>query len=555
MGNSNNIDIKGEELYQIAKDLCNFGYRRAGTAPAHQAEDYIFDKLKEAGLEEVKKEPVHFMRWFAEKHELMVLASGTPAISEDHVITTFPSWWSSSTPPEGIEDEVVWAGYGTKSDFRENNVNGKIALIEGKLLLNFYPTHSVKLFNTIQTAQKRGAIAVICINGSPLDTISYTNYISMYDLPSLDTIPSLSLPVLCVNNYEGLYLKHLCTRYHQKLKIRFTLVSKTEPATSNTIVGTLPGKTDDIIFLGTHIDCTFTGAMDNAAANAGLIVLAKYYAQLPREKREKTMIFAGWTGHECDSIGSRSFAENHPEIVEKIATFIELDGFGSNGYYNQADGGLVPTNLDERRGIFTDNSLLYSFAADAVLKYKLLPAAYLSALALKVGDYTPFAVKGVPSLLIIGKSPLYHTELDTLDIIRPEQLERSAKAHIEIINKIHETPAEEIKKVDQKPINMESFIMRNENVEKPSINFHVVPEILTVGDFGIFIPSVISNPESILVSYEWDLGDGTVSDNLLMIHAYRKAGSYKVRVKVMDNFGNDATQERIVRVVNKFKKK
>lgn len=54
--------------------------------------------------------------------------------------------------------------------------------------------------------------------------------------------------------------------------MRFVEISKRGPATSNTIIGTLPGKTDDIILIGTHTDSTFVGALDNAAANSGLII-------------------------------------------------------------------------------------------------------------------------------------------------------------------------------------------------------------------------------------------------------------------------------------------
>jgi len=554
MESKTNIDIKGEEILQIVKDICNFGFRRAGTPPAHKAEMYIYEKLKEAGVDDVKLENVDFTRWWSERHELTIISENTPGVAEDQKIKTFPSWWCVSTPPEGITAEVAYVRYGTKSDFREIDVKDKIALIDGKMLLNFRSTHTV--FNTVEVAQKKGAKAVICINGSPADSITYTNFSNMFQLTSTKIVPSITLPVLSINNHDGKYLKHLCTRYHKTLTVKLVEISKTGPATSNTVIGTLPGKSDDMILIGTHTDSTFTGAFDNAAANAGLITLAKYYAKIPPEKREKTMKFVGWTGHECESIGSRTFVETHEEMLSKITTFIELDGFGCNGYYNQADGAIVDTNLDERRGIFTtDNSVLFSFASDAVMKYKLLPAINLSAILLEVGDYAPFAKKSVPSLLIIGKSPLYHTELDKIDVIRPDQLERSAKTHIEIINRIHSAGVEDIKNSDRKPFDINKFIIKKEGTRKPSVYFHFVPEVLTVGDFAVFVPSVISSPEGILLSNEWDLGDGLVSKSIMMVHAYRKPGSYKVRFKVVDNFGNEATQERVLRVVEKFKKK
>ncbi|MFX0136604.1 MAG: M28 family peptidase, partial [Candidatus Hodarchaeota archaeon] len=412
MESQTSLDIKGKDIFQIVKNLCNFGYRRSGTPPADKAEMYIYEKLKEVGLKNVKLEKINFERWWSEKHELTIISENTPGVAEDQEIRTFPSWYCGSTPPEGIIAEVAYVGYGTRGDFKEVDLKDKIALIDGKMILNFRSTHGQGVFDTVSVAEKKGALGVICINDSPSDSITYTILFSHYRLPTTQSPPLHSLPVLSINNSDGKYLQHLCTRYNKKLTVKLVEISKTGPATSNTIIGTLPGKSDDIILIGSHTDSTFTGALDNAAANAGLITLAKYYAKLPLENREKTMIFVGWTGHECDSIGSRIFVEMHEEMLSKIVAFIELDGFGCNGYYNQSDGGIVATGLDERRGIFiTDNLVLTSIAFDAVMKYKLLPAVYVSAIALPVGDFTVFMDKGVPSLLIIGKPPSYHTEL------------------------------------------------------------------------------------------------------------------------------------------------
>lgn len=173
MENQKKIEVNGEEMLQFVKDLCNFGFRRSGTPPADKAEKYIYDKLKEVGLEDVQFEKLDFTRWWPEKHELTILSEKTPGVSEDQIIETFPAWFSGSTPPEGITAEVVYVGFGTKSDFNQVDVKDKIVLIEGKMILNFFPTHHERLFNTIGMAKKKGAVAAICTNGSPLDSISY----------------------------------------------------------------------------------------------------------------------------------------------------------------------------------------------------------------------------------------------------------------------------------------------------------------------------------------------------------------------------------------------
>lgn len=540
-----NFNFNGEEILEIVKDLCDFGYRRAGTPPADKAETYIYEKMKAVGIEDVRKEKMNFTRWWPEKHELTIISASTPGVLEDQVIETFPAWFSLPTPPEGITAEVVDVGYGTKSEFDEIDVKGKIALIEGKMILNFFPSHHKRLFNTVGTAKKRGALAVILINGSPLDAISYI-------APNLEPIH----PILSISTPDGTYLKHLCSKFHKKLTVKFLIRTGTGPATSNTIIATLPGKTDDIILVGAHTDSTFTGALDNATGNAGLVIIAKHFAEIPIEKREKTMIFVGWTGHECGSIGSKTFVEMHDEILSKTTTFILLDGFGCNGYYNQVDGAIISTNLDERRGLFiSENGVLLSYVLDSVLKYKLLPAAYVSARALPAADLPPFTAKDIPSILIIGKPILYHTKYDTIDIITPDQLERSAKAHIEIIDKIHNTPSDKIKNADQKLTDIKQFITKKEGLTSPLIYFHTVPEILTAGNLALFIPSVIISPQGVLLSVEWEFDDGMKSDRIIMIRSFRKPGNYKVKIKVVDNFGNVGIQEKIVRVIKKFKRK
>ena len=526
-------------MMQIIKDICDFGFRRSGTPPAAKTEKYIYDKLKDVGLKDVKSETLDFTRWWSEKNELTIISNKTPGVLKDQIIETFPVWFSGSTPPEGITAEVIYVGYGTKSDFDQVDVSNKIALIDGKMIHNIFPTHN--MFDTIIKAKRRGAIAAIITNNSPLDSISYI----MRD--------TKTFPVLSISTPDGIYLKHLCTRYYQKLYVKFTLISKKGPATSNTIIGTLPGKTEDIILVGTHTDSTFTGAIDNATGNSGLITIAEYYAKIPLEKREKTMIFAAWTGHECGSIGSKLFAEMHEDILSKITTFILLDGFGCNGYYNEGNGGIVPTNFDERRVLLvTQNKVLLSFVLDSVMKYKLLPASYLSERFNIVADLPAFVSKKVPSILIIGKPILYHTKLDTIETLNPDQLERSAKAHIEIIDSIQSTPTEIIRANDRKVFDINEFITKNDKATHPSVSFYVIPEILTVGERAIFVPSVMLSPESIILSYKWDFDDGTTSDQVLEVRTFRKPGSYNVAYSIKDNFGNTSESTRVVRVLEKF---
>jgi len=536
-------EIDGRKIYTHMKNLCDLGYRRAGTPRAHQAEQYIFKELQNAGLNGVEMEEFKFRRWWAEDYLLVLLNEGISSLSNDQVIDSFPVWLSGSTEPEGVTAELVYVGNGTEIDFKKVSVENKIVLVDGKMILNFYPSYTDRLFNSLALAKENGALGAIFINGSPLDLRTYIFFMSIYGWKR-------RLPALSVNNIDGEYLKSLCSQKDNTVKVRLIQWVQTEKAPSNMIIGTLPGQSEDIILIGTHTDSTFTGAMDNAAANAGLIAMAEYFADMPLEKREKTIKFVGWTGHEAGLIGVNKFVKLHQEMLEKTTTFIMLDGLASDGFYNQADGGIVKTGQDEKRGLFiTDNSILTSIVMDAVLKYKLLPAAYVSAKTLPVSDLGPFVFSNVPSIMIIGKSIFYHTREDTIEKIPPERLERATKAHIEIVEKISPIESDKIRKADGKLDDFEPFIEERYGYESPSGFFDVLPYPVPVGYSALFYPTVFTCPESIALDFKWDFDDGETSEIILTRHAYEKPGTYNVKFRIIDNYGNKETITRTIRVI------
>lgn len=534
-------NINGEEIYQILKDICKFGYRRIGTPEALNAEKYIQQKLIEVGIPDTKLEEFEFPKWTPNKFELTILSERTPLIASNIVIDTFPYWSTGSTGLNGIEGELVYVGNGTSVDFKSLDVKDKIVLIEGKMLLNFHTTHSALSFNSQNLAREAGALGVICINGSPLESISYLFNSSIHGWKR-------RLPALSIRNSDGKFLKNLCIK--SKVQVKLILDVKKEEGKSNLIIGTLPGKSDDIILVGTHTDSTFTGAIDNASANAGLIALAKYFSEIPLNKRDKTIIFAGWSGHEAGLIGVEKFVKTHKDLLPKISAFIMLDGFASNGYQNQVDGGVIKTGLDEQRGLFvSDNAVLLPVVMEAVLKYRLLPAAYLSAKKLPVSDLSPFIFSNVPSIMIIGKPIWYHTLHDTIDKCTPEQLERSGKAHAQIISNILEIPHKSIKDADGKLTNIREFIKKKEGFSSPSGTFMVFPYPIVQNFSTFFVPLPFQNPDSIIMDVTWDFGDGESNSILLTRHEYKKPGTYEASCTFTDNYDNRFTIKKKVYVI------
>jgi Iap family predicted aminopeptidase len=66
---------------------------------------------------------------------------------------------------------------------------------------------------------------------------------------------------------------------------------------TSTVWGTLPGTTDETVYIVAHRDGWFEGANDNAAGVATLLGVAEYFAKIPKQKRRRTIMFVGTSGH------------------------------------------------------------------------------------------------------------------------------------------------------------------------------------------------------------------------------------------------------------------
>ena len=74
---------------------------------------------------------------------------------------------------------------------------------------------------------------------------------------------------------------------------------------SPNVFGTLPGTTDETIYVTAHIDGYYEAALDNASGMAVMIGLADYSAAMPREERRRNITFTGTAGHHVGSPNAR----------------------------------------------------------------------------------------------------------------------------------------------------------------------------------------------------------------------------------------------------------
>src|SRR5262245_65361235 len=83
-------------------------------------------------------------------------------------------------------------------------------------------------------------------------------------------------------------------------KVTVTLNVQAERKTglkAASVLGTLPGTTDEDIWIIAHLDGYFEGALDNASGVAVMMGLLEHYAKVPASGRRRNIRFMGSVGH------------------------------------------------------------------------------------------------------------------------------------------------------------------------------------------------------------------------------------------------------------------
>ncbi|MBI5733580.1 MAG: lamin tail domain-containing protein [Candidatus Kerfeldbacteria bacterium] len=85
--------------------------------------------------------------------------------------------------------------------------------------------------------------------------------------------------------------------------------------------------------------------------------------------------------------------------------------------------------------------------------------------------------------------------------------------------------------------------------EPPHLGFFI-PKKGAVGELIILDASDTVDPEGKPVNVLWDLGDGTFSTTITPSHIYSKAGRYTVKLKALDQAGNETSDSQTITIEN-----
>jgi carboxypeptidase Q len=390
--------------HKIAELTDRFGHRFSGSAALEQAIDWMMERMKAEGLENVRGEPVMVPRWVRgeESAELVQPRHGR--------LPMLGLGGSVGTPPGGITAEVLVV---TSFD----DLKTKAAQAKGKIVLwdvpftNYGATVQYRGRGATEAARV-GAVASMLRSVGPFGMRTPHTGAMGYD-STVARIPAFAVTA------EDAGMMHRMQRRGDRVVVRVAMSARTLPdAPSRNVMGEIVGRErpDEIVVMGGHIDSwdVGTGAMDDA----GGVVIAWEAIRLMHRlglRPKRTIRVVGWTNEENGGRGGQAYRDAHRNELDKHILAIESDG----GVFRPTGFGF--TGSDAARAVIRQLApLLRPVGADSIGPQG------------GGADIGPIMQLGVPGMSHNVDGSRYfwyhHTEADNVDKLDPRDVAMNVAA-------------------------------------------------------------------------------------------------------------------------------
>jgi hypothetical protein len=287
-----------------------------------------------------------------------------------------------------------------------------------------------KLFNANNRAAAKGAALIINIMGVP-GNAQYNP--SPYYYTNGTVIPSFDMPIITINQDEGFQLRDRMAT--EKVIIDFDLeIDILKNVKTSYLIARLEGASDEEIFLAGHTDGYFQGSMDNASGIAVGLEIAEYFSLKDKAGRPRSLTMFFLPDHHHGEFSRLEFDKTYNwENVAMVLTLehtsqTQLHWYNNNLMTSNAVGSFRWhfNGSDEFKKIFKKR-----LKENGVSTYTHM-------------DNKPKFTRNAPGFHIIDHV-IYHTTLDTPELVPAEGLKRSTKAFLGIIEDVNKMNLEELR--------------------------------------------------------------------------------------------------------------
>jgi hypothetical protein len=427
-------DIDGMKLKAVVREAAAisrrdqargtlFWGRNVGFQGHAETQDWVEGYFRKFGLENVHRKSFDLApQWTAKSFAISFSSGGTTFALK----TARPAEDSPSTPPNGVEFEGVWVNTGTAADFVGRDVRGKAVLIQS-IPQPGVLRHSITAERAVQRALDAGAAAIGMMYG-------VSDNFTVWELRTQGK------PGFCVGYEDGrALLERIGKGESVKVKIALESEDRANLKTAS-VLGTLPGTTDEDIIIVAHMDGYFDGAIDNGSGLAVMMGLLEHFSKVPRAERRRKIIFLGSAGHHGGP-GARWLHDERDTVLAKTALIINLEHVSAvrTKYWGPH---LRKTNaVSPMRWWVWGSPALLDIALGSFARFNVgLTADMDTGASGEIGQ----VARDAPSMQVITSPEVKHTEEDSEEWVPAAGLEQVGRAYAKIIDEINRLPRREL---------------------------------------------------------------------------------------------------------------
>ncbi|MEM3038851.1 MAG: M28 family peptidase [Thermoplasmata archaeon] len=395
-------------------------WRGAGSDPAHAYANYLKSEMESIGLQDVTMEefPVHAYSYGGASVQILSPEMGPIWLAAGH-------GGLPGTPSDGITAEIEYVGLGTRFDYLDKNVEGKLVLIdvsEEEMYWLQYPLYEAEL---------HGAVGAV---------VHWIEYQQLEDaVVTHDSESRTTIPAVCVSHKNAEYLKNLIMTSSEPVTVKIWCDAEIDTGgTGYNIYGYIPGSShpDEYILIADHYDKWWYGSDDDGSGVARLLGMAKALIDSGYSP-SRTIIFLatdaeeyGWTDTEFDWGLGAWWAINvqHPEWAGKTLGAFCLEGGGTTGATSVYAEGNPETQMFRKSLLPLFNEWFRKHSPWA--GYYVNAVEWTESFATTWADEFSFCSAGIP-IMNIGswrsswEGYDYHTQYDNMEGISAESLAMS----------------------------------------------------------------------------------------------------------------------------------
>ena len=399
--------------------------RIIGTEADHETASWMAERLRQVGadvrLERIDLPP----QWVPRSWE--VSASGPGEVVT--LASAWPTYASPGTPSGGLEVELIDIGLGMETDFRGRDVRGKAVIIHAMPrpgVISLISSPAVR--GAIRRTDEQGAAAILLVVELPgnLQTALYR--------------VNTSVPALSLGSNDGATLQRMLSDAdpNQPPRLRLRLdVEEVEGMTTASVVGVVPAATEDAerIVIVAHRDAFFDGASDNASGVATAIELIRYFSQVPRSQRRRTVEVIGTPGHHNRAdTGHVWLWENRDWVLRRAVLLVNAE-HSAHALVDHWGTALHPTNSLGPFGWRVNGSAeLVKIANRSFDEFGIPRWAQMGGPG---GEFSRISSLA-PSVNLMHAGVLLHSNAETAEAIPAAGLAATARAYAKIIDEVNQ---------------------------------------------------------------------------------------------------------------------